>query len=122
MIGGEERRGIRLHSEVAFIVTTLDDERLAVVAYAGEELATHPKPGRSVAGTFLYSGKRERPSTHGLKRHPPLLGHWPPPASWWGRAHTARLGRRPIPLSRLLGWLSYILSGWSSLRPRTLAS
>jgi hypothetical protein len=32
MIGDNERRGIRLHAEVAFLITTLHDECVSVLA------------------------------------------------------------------------------------------
>jgi len=53
VIGDEERLGICLHPEVAFIVATLNHQCLAVLPQPGEELAADPKPRGSVARTLL---------------------------------------------------------------------
>ena len=69
VVRGEEGHRIGLHSEITFVETTFDHERVLVIPQPREELAAYPKPRGSVARGFFDARKSEEKSTGGLGRY-----------------------------------------------------
>src|SRR5437773_4216414 len=74
--GGEERRGIGLHPEVALVVTAFDHECLAILPQTREELSTDPEPRRTVARSLLDPRKRQGQAPHRRQGLRDSSGHW----------------------------------------------
>lgn len=64
MVGDEEGLGIRLHPEVALVVTALDHKCRAVLPQPRQKLAPDSEAGGAIRQAFLNAGKGERQASY----------------------------------------------------------